>query len=67
MVEIPKLRAGSKVLINVTEKGFSVERMDNTFEKFNFPLTEAALLKGMNAYVAHADEFAQPNAKELDV
>lgn len=66
MAELPMLKDGSKVTIEVTEDGFTVKKATIPKRKINFPYSENSLLQGMTSYKAHADEVAIPTIHEID-
>ncbi len=53
--------------INIEVKGncIVIEPIAKTAKRLKLPFTEQALLKGLNAHTAHADEIAAPLAAEL--
>ena len=61
MREIPHLKEGLKVDIEVTEDGFTVKKSKKIHR---FPYKEAELLKGLSPEKAHADLLALPLAHE---
>ncbi len=65
MAELPKFSDGTKVVIEVTEEGFSVKRTEKPKGKLKLPYSESALLSGMTPNKAHADELAILNQNEL--
>lgn len=63
MREIPHLKEGSKVDIEVTEDGFTVIKSKKTNR---LPYKEAELLKGLSPEKAHADLLALPLPHEIE-
>lgn len=63
MREVPHLKEGSIVDIEVTEAGFTVTKPNRPNR---FPYQEAELLKGLTPEKAHADLLALPLSHEIE-
>lgn len=63
MREIPHLKEGTEVDIEVTETGFTVTRSK---KRKHFPFKESDLLKGLSEQTAHADLLASPQLNEFE-
>lgn len=63
MREIPSLKEGTEVEINVTKTGFTVTKSK---KRKSFPFKESDLLKGISAQTAHADLLAALAPKEIE-
>jgi antitoxin MazE len=63
MREVPHLKEGSKVDIEVTEAGFTVTKSKR---QNRFPYKEAELLKGLSPEKAHTDLLALPLSHEIE-
>lgn len=63
MREIPHLKEGTEVEIEVTETGFTVTK---STKRKNFPFKESDLLKGLSAQTAHADLLATLAPNEIE-
>lgn len=63
MREIPHLKEGTEVDIEVTETGFTVTKSK---KRKHFPFKESDLLKGLSAQTAHADLLASPAPNEIE-
>ena len=63
MREIPHLKEGTEVEIEVTETGSTVTKSK---KRKNFPFTESELLKGLSARTAHADLIATLVPNEIE-
>lgn len=63
MREIPQLKEGTEVEIEVTEAGFTVTKSK---KRKHFPFKESDLLKGLSAQNAHADLLATLAPNEID-
>jgi antitoxin MazE len=62
--EIPRLKEGTEVDIEVTDEGFTVRKAarKNVF----FPFTESQLLDGLTEQTAQVDLLAIPTSKEVE-
>lgn len=58
MAALPRLKAGTKVIVDVTENGFHVKPANRNKGRFSFPYTESELLTDLTPDKAHADELA---------
>lgn len=56
---IPHFEAGDTVDIEISEQGLVIQKRVKRF-------SESALLEGLTAYNAHADELVAPISQELD-
>lgn len=65
MAELPKFKVGTKVIVDVTDEGFTVKPAPPEGRGFRFPFSEEALLAGMTPEKAHADALAEPTASEF--
>lgn len=63
MREIPHLKEGTEVDIEVTEDGFTVTKSN---KRKHLPFKESDLLKGLSAQTAHADLLATLTPKEIE-
>lgn len=61
--DIPHLKEGTRVIVDVTEDGFSVKKIKASSKIARF--SEEALLKNMTPFTAHADEIAVLRDDEL--
>jgi len=61
MREIPRLKNGTEVDVEITEAGFTV-----TKAKKRFPFKESDLLQGLSKETAHADLLASLQPNELE-
>lgn len=59
-----KLEVSSQISIDVKAGKIVIEAAQKASRKVNLPFTEANLLKGLDAYGAHADELAKPSLAE---
>ncbi len=65
MREIPHLKAGTKVDIEITEQGFTVKKsLSRGINRL--PFAEEDLLKGMSPEKAHADLLTTPLSHEIE-
>ena len=60
-----RLDVSSPISIDVKAGKIVIEAAQKAPRKFNLPFSEAALLKGLDAHGAHADELAQPSSTEM--
>lgn len=67
MASIPKLREGSKVSVDISEKGLLIKPQSRKSRNIKFPYSEKKLLAGMTPKKAHADELALLISKEVAV
>ena len=67
MAELPQLKPGTRVTVDVDSDGFVVKRAEGPLGTFRFPHSEAALLAGMTPENAHADLLAEPTGPEIGV
>jgi antitoxin MazE len=65
MADLPKLRDGTKVVIEVNEDSLVIKRATKPKRKLQLPYTEKFSLEGMTPYTAHADELATLISKEM--
>ena len=56
---------GTRVTVDVNTEGFHVRHATGRLRSFRFPESETALLEGMTAETAHADQLADPSGREL--
>ncbi|STX50987.1 Growth regulator [Legionella busanensis] len=63
MREIPRLKAGTEVDVEITEEGFTVVK---STKRKHFPFKEADLIKGLSAETAHADLLDIPSPNEVE-
>lgn len=63
--EIPQLKDGTEVDVEVTEEGFTLKK-SLTHSKKKFPYTENELLKDLSAKKAHADLLTNPLPHEME-
>lgn len=59
------LSVNSNISIAAKDGRIVIEPAERLRKSLNLPFSEAALLKGLNAHTAHADEVAAPLAAEL--
>ena len=64
MRDIPHLTEGSKVVVDVTEDGFTVKKIKKKHKKA-FPFSESLLLSDIDEHKVHADELAPLRDNEL--
>lgn len=64
MREVPHFKVGTKVDVEVNEKGFIVTK--HKLQKKLLPFTEAQLLKDLTPELMHTDLLAQLLAGEFD-
>jgi antitoxin MazE len=64
MAELPKLREGSKVIVEVSEEGFMVTPVKEEVLSPQLPYTEKELLADMTPHTSHADSLAIVSSKE---
>lgn len=62
-----KLDVSSPISIDVKAGKIVIEAAQKSVRRVNLPFSEADLLKGLDAHGAHADELAEPSAKEMGV
>ena len=65
MRDIPHLKEGTEVEVEVTEEGFSVKKCIPK-KKQIFPYSEAQLLNNITREQAHADLLASPLPNEIE-
>lgn len=65
MAEVPKLKAGTKVTVDVSTEGLVVKPAAGKLGTFRFPYSESELLAGLTRDNAHADELAEPKGPEV--
>lgn len=65
MRDIPHLKEGTKVSVEITEEGFSVKKITSK-KQFKLPFNEAQLLESLNSELAHADLLTNLLTSELD-
>lgn len=65
MTSIPILREGSKVSVDISEKGLIIKSQSVKFKNIRFPYSEKRLLAGMTPKKAHADELTLLTSKEV--
>ncbi len=58
MGTLPKIKAGGKVVTDVTEEGLLIEPASRKKGRFCFPYTESELLADLTPEKVHADELA---------
>lgn len=63
MREIPHLKEGTDVDIEITKDGFTVTKSK---KKKRFPFKESDLIKGLSPETAHADLLATPQPNEVE-
>jgi antitoxin MazE len=59
------LSVNSSINIEVKDGKIIIEPVKAARKRLKLPFTEDALLQGLNAYAAHADELATPIPPEL--
>lgn len=59
------LEVNSRVTIEILDGKIVIEPIKAPQKRFNLPFSEEALLQGLNAYTAHADEIATPKNMEF--
>jgi antitoxin MazE len=62
MRELPQLKEGTEVDIEITEHGFTLTKSKKNLE---FPFKEADLLKGLSSHTAHADLLASLSSNDV--
>ena len=65
MATLPEFKAGTKVIVDVTEDGFLVKPAAGKKGRFSFPYTESELLADLTPEKVHADELANITASEF--
>lgn len=65
MAELPKFKVGTKVIVDVTDEGFTVKPATPEEKGFCFPYSEQVLLADMTPEKVHADALAKPTASEF--
>lgn len=65
MATIPKFKAGTKVVVDVTNEGFLVKPAARKKDRFRFPYSESELLADLTPEKAHADELAKLTVSEF--
>lgn len=63
--DLPQLKVGAEVDIEVTPDGFSVKKVIKLKRKLKLPYTEAQLLAGLSAETVHRDLLIKPLASEM--
>ena len=59
------LTVNSPVTIEILDGKIVIEPVKESKKRLSLPFSEEALLQGLNAYTAHADEVATPTHKEM--
>jgi antitoxin MazE len=59
------LEVNSQVTIEILDGKIVIEPIRTQQKRLVLPLSEEALLQGLNAYTAHADEIATPRGMEF--
>ncbi len=65
MAALPQFKAGTKVVVDVTEEGMVVKPAIQEKGAFRFPYTENELLADITPERAHADALARPEGPEV--
>ncbi len=65
MREIPGFQEDTQVVVEVTEKGFSVTKKEQETPRLRF--SEQQLLQDMTPETAHADILAIPSREEIEL
>ena len=65
MATLPRFKAGTKVVVDVTEEGFLVKPAARKKDRFRFPYTESELLADLTPEKVHADELAKLAVSEF--
>ena len=65
MATLPNFKAGTKVIVDVTDEGFAVKPATKEKNRFGFPYTESELLTDLTPGKAHADELAKLTLPEF--
>jgi antitoxin MazE len=65
MADLPNFRDGTKVIVEVSEEGIMVKPVRSPRRKPHLPYSEKELLADLSPESAHADELANPLAKEM--
>ncbi|MCY3758342.1 MAG: hypothetical protein OXG96_11525 [Acidobacteria bacterium] len=65
MAKLPRFKVGTKVIVDVTDEGFTVKPATPEERGFRFPYSEQALLAEMTPETAHVDALAEPTASEF--
>lgn len=63
MRDIPHFKEGMNVMVEVTEEGFTVTKINKPKTRKRF--SEKELLKDLTPYKAHADEISVVNSAEF--
>ncbi len=65
MASLPEFKAGTRVVVDVTDKGLVVKPATRKKDRFRFPYTENELLADLTPETVHADELAKITAYEF--
>lgn len=65
ILEQANLDVSSPISIDVKAGKIVIEAAQKAPRRSNLPFSEADLLKGLDAYGAHADELAKPSGSEI--
>ena len=65
MATLPEFKAGTRVVVDVTDEGLVVKPATRKKDRFHFPYTESELLADLTPETAHADELAKITAHEF--
>ena len=65
MAEVPRLKAGTRVTVDVSSEGLVVKPAAGKLGSLRFPYSESDLLAGITPDKAHADELADPKESEI--
>ncbi|MCY4154785.1 MAG: transcriptional regulator [Gammaproteobacteria bacterium] len=65
MATLPEFKAGTRVVVDVTDEGLVVKPATRKKDSIHFPYTEDELLADLTPETVHADELAKVTAYEL--
>ena len=65
MAELPGFKAGSRVLVEVSEDGLVIKPIADGVSEPRLPYAEKDLLAGLNPSTAHGDELAKLLGNEV--
>ena len=65
MATLPEFKAGTRVVVDVTDEGLVVKPVTRKKDRFHFPYTESELLADLTPETVHADELAKLMAHEF--
>lgn len=67
MAELPQLKAGTKVTVDVSSQGLVVRPADQAVGVLHLPYSEDEILAGFTPEKAHADELPHLLPSEVDI